>query len=415
MIETSVYILTNLFRVYLIYRFMRVFFEGMRPVEKKELLGYSIFFAVNSILYLEFQLSWVNFTCNLLGLAFISRIYTRNMKMNIFITTMILIFLIACDICATLCLSGRQYQEGEMISNPLTYILIDFLILVCELISKKIAYAKLENDKMQNFPLILVPLCSVGMILFMVYFQRQLGIDLVIISAGLLVINFFVLYLYNMLLSTLLQDYENKLLRQQVQMYANQMDVITQTDRKVKALQHDMKHHMNELKLMAVQHANQNIERYIDSMAEFFQNTGEIVSSGNMEIDSLLNYMLQKAKEELADVRVSVKIPEDMKNQFDVNVILGNLLENAIEAARDTEDQILYVNIAAGKGILRICIKNSYRHRPMKSGGDLLTTKKDKKNHGIGLQNVRQMVEKYHGTMEILTESLFCVRIMMYI
>lgn len=415
MMETVIYIFTNLFRVYLIYRFMQAFFERVRLHERKELFEYMIFFLVNSFLYLEFHLSWVNFICNLLGLVFICRLYTRNIKMNFFVTTMVLIVLISCDICATLFLSHYDYQEGEMISNPFTYILIDFLILICELVAEKIVYIKLKNNEMQGFPLILVPLCSLGIVLLMVYYQRQLGVDLVIVSGGLLIINFLVLCLYNMLLDVLTKECETKLLRRQVQMYANQLEIIMQTERKVKSLQHDMKHHMNEIKLMAMQHADHNIEQYIDCMARSVQNTSEIVASGNMEIDSLLNYILHKAQKELKDVQISVRLPENMMIQFDVNVILANLLENAVEAARDTDEKILHVNISAGKGLLRIIVENSYNNRLMKSGEVFRTTKNDKKNHGIGLQNVKRMVGKYHGTMEILTDPLFCVRIMMYI
>ena len=69
-----------------------------------------------------------------------------------------------------------------------------------------------------------------------------------------------------------------------------------------------------------------------------------------MEIDSVLNYMLQKAREELETVIVKVMLPEKLKHAFDINVMIGNLLENAIEAARQTEQKYLNVNIALKKG-----------------------------------------------------------------
>ena len=70
----------------------------------------------------------------------------------------------------------------------------------------------------------------------------------------------------------------------------------------------------------------------------FFEKPSEIVSSGNMEVDSVLNYMLQKAKKMQLNTTVKVAIPEDMKHSFDLNIIIGNLLQNAIDAAVETEE-----------------------------------------------------------------------------
>ena len=139
------------------------------------------------------------------------------------------------------------------------------------------------------------------------------------------------------------------MLKSQVQIYANQLDVILQSEEKMKALRHDMKHHMNELMLMANRYDIEEIQEYIGHMEDFIRNPNEIVDSGNLEIDSVLNYMLQKAEEELKDVAVNVMLPEKIKHSFDINVLLGNLLENAIDAARQTEKKYLRVDITLKK------------------------------------------------------------------
>ena len=109
---------------------------------------------------------------------------------------------------------------------------------------------------------------------------------------------------------------------------------------RIREIRHDMKHHMNELKLLANKYNVIEIQDYIDRMEYFIHNPKEIVSSGNVEIDSVLNYMLQKAKAELETVDVKVILPEEIKHSFDLNVLIGNLLENAIEAARKTKKSI---------------------------------------------------------------------------
>ena len=85
---------------------------------------------------------------------------------------------------------------------------------------------------------------------------------------------------------------------------------------------------------------------------------------------------------------------------FDLNVILGNLTENAIEAAEQTKDKWMSVDIYYEKGMLSMEIKNSFQHELAVEKNKLLSTKEEK-GHGIGLANVRKMVEKYQGFMDV--------------
>ena len=183
-----------------------------------------------------------------------------------------------------------------------------------------------------------------------------------------------------------------EILKTQVQVYANQLDVILRGEEKIKSLRHDMKHHLNELTLLANKHDATEIREYIDQMRVFIENPDELIASGNMEIDSVLNYMLQKAEKDLKTVDVKVMLPEKVRHSFDVNVLLGNLLENAIEAARRTQKQYLGVNIMLTKGILKIKIENSCENLQIlqeeikRSGTVFQTTKALADRHGIGLK-----------------------------
>lgn len=143
------------------------------------------------------------------------------------------------------------------------------------------------------------------------------------------------------------------------------------------------------------------------------------VSSGNLEIDSVMNYMIRRAREELRTVNVNVRLPNSLGHSFDINVILGNLLENGIEAARQTESRRLDINVEAQQGFLRIQIENSYDGRTAVSRGNghqrLLTTKRGGGLHGIGLESVRKVVEKYDGIMEVCPEEdIFRVLLILY-
>lgn len=81
-----------------------------------------------------------------------------------------------------------------------------------------------------------------------------------------------IFYLYNMLSDAFSHQYENVILRQAIQGYSNQLDIMLQGEEKVKALRHDIKRHMNEIKILAAKNENRAIEKYIDDMREFIKN-----------------------------------------------------------------------------------------------------------------------------------------------
>lgn len=409
---------TNLIRMYIIYRFVSVFFVGKKVNKKVEFCAYVLFYIVNTSLYLIFHTAWINMSCNLVCISIIICLYTKSIKTIIFVTSSIYAIMMGCDIVATLLFVN--YQDGEAHSQVCAVIAV-FLISVCEVTAEKIIDVKRNVEMSHNFPLIFVPISSIVVLWLLLYSDACTGMGIVIVSMGLLSINFLMLHLYNMLLHSFTQKYEAELLQRQVQIYAHQLEVITQSEEKVKALRHDMKHHMNEIKLLANKYGVVEIQNYIDHMEAFIHNENEIVSSGNVEIDSVLNYMLQRAREELKTVTAKIVLPESIAHYFDINVLIGNLLENAIEAARQTEEQYLSISMVLKKGVLKVKVENSFLGADsmnMKSeDGRILwkTTKAEKEQHGIGLNNVRRIVELYDGIMETkVHDNIFCVNLILY-
>lgn len=113
-------------------------------------------------------------------------------------------------------------------------------------------------------------------------------------------------------------------------------------------------------------------------------------------------------------------LPERMQHNPDVNMLLGNLLENAIETAVQTQQKYLKVDIALKRGVLKIGIENSFlpgelEVRERRGNSVFLSLKKVEGQHGIGLESVRRIVEAYDGTMEAgLRDGLFCVDLILY-
>lgn len=417
MLDFMICALTNLFRIFLIGRCASIFL-GADVDKKKKHIVYGCFFVINTVLFWEFHTVWINMICNLMGIGAIVWLYTKSVRTNLFITSTIYLVNCGCDVAAT-SLFVNYRDEGAY--NQIYAVISFFLIFMCELVIEKMITIHKDAEDAQNISLVLMPICSSIVIILLIYTDTCTGIGLTIVSIGLLIANFLMLYLYNLLLHSISQQYEMEMLKTQLQAYANQLNVVLRGEEKIKALRHDIKHHLSELMLLANKHDVAEIQKYIDEMNSFLKNPNEIVSSGNLEIDSVLNFMLQKAEKELKTVDIKVMLPEKVRHSFDINVMLGNLLENAIEAAGKTENKYLSVHIKLKRGILKVKIENSFessyilRKEQNRKDTILKTTKPFTKQHGIGLKNVKKIVEKYNGTMAVTAQKgIFCVNLLLY-
>lgn len=417
MLDFMICALTNLFRIFLIGRCASIFL-GVDVDKKKKHIVYGCFFVINTVLFWEFHTVWINMICNLMGIGAIVWLYTKSVRTNLFITGTIYLVNCGCDVAATSLFVN--YRDGGAY-NQIYAVISFFLIFMCELVIEKMITIHKDAEDAQNISLVLMPICSIIVITLLIYTDTCTDIGLTIVSIGLLIANFLMLYLYNLLLHSISQQYEMKMLKTQLQAYANQLNVVLRGEEKIKALRHDIKHHLNELMLLANKHDVAEIQKYIDEMNSFLKNPNEIVASGNLEIDSVLNFMLQKAEKELKTVDIKVMLPEKVRHSFDINVMLGNLLENAIEAAGKTENKYLSVHIKLKRGILKVKIENSFESSGIlceeqnRKDTILKTTKPFTEQHGIGLKNVKKIVEKYNGTMAVTAqESIFCVNLLLY-
>ena len=413
MLNFVVCAITNLFRVYLIRRFIKLFCPNAENAKFQEVIFYGFFFIVTTTLYWSFKTPWVNVMSNLIGIAILVRLYTKSLKKILFISFATYIINMGCD--NIMVMLFVDYQPGKAF-NQLYEIITDLLILICVLLTEALIDRKKDDEILYNIPLIFIPLTS--LIILNVLIKDGILSDWghVIASIGILLINFLSFYLYNLLKDNLYRKWENEILKQEAQSYANQLEMTLQAENKIKIMRHDMRHHIMELQILAEKGQTQDIQKYLDQMTDFIKMPKEIVESGNIKTDCLINFFLQKAKENLNEVKIDVSLPEEIKHSFDLNIVLGNLLENAIEASRKSEEKLLIISLYHDAGILKIKVRNSFSGAIMKGRSGFITNKEHKEEHGIGLKSVRKIVENYDGILETRTEGqYFEVKVIMYL
>ncbi len=405
-------IMANIFRIYIIRQFMGLFYDTKIVEKKKELLCYVLYFLYTIIPYLLFHQPVLNFITSFSGVLVLTFLYGKSMKKNIFVSSSIYIVNGLCD-CVSVLLFVDYKAGSDM--NEIFAVLTDFLFWICYFGVGRVLKGK-EKSETIHIPLILIPVGSVGIVVLLVSETVSFPIKIVFICLVLLFINVWTFYIYGIISEFYKERYEGILLKKEVEAYQKQSAMLKETEERINQIRHDLRHHVCELRILANNKKYEEIVGYLDNMEEVTEYGANRSISGNQEIDSMLNYLLEKAETSLKVVHKNIKIPEGLQHSMDINIILGNLLENAIESAEQTKEQLLDIKVIYRQGVLKILVSNSYVGSYQYEHGVKKTTKKEGKNHGIGLQSVQKTVEKYQGVMDVNTKNgIFQVKIVMYI
>ncbi|MDO4945474.1 MAG: GHKL domain-containing protein, partial [Ruminococcus sp.] len=147
---------------------------------------------------------------------------------------------------------------------------------------------------------------------------------------------------------------------------------------------------------------------YIENMTDNLMAEKEFVNMGNVDFDSLLNYKLSIAEEMNVNFSYHVVLPEELQvDSFDLTVILGNLLDNSLNALKSSNIKLLNIDINYSIGMIVIKIENTF------SG--MNNTYDNPEEHGYGLISVRTSLEKYNGKLQNdIIDNKYVVKAILY-
>ena len=224
-------------------------------------------------------------------------------------------------------------------------------------------------------------------------------------STTVLMISILSIVVYERTIEKIESNWGKELLEKRIDGYRHELDIMKNSERRMQNLRHDLRHHFIEMESLANQGKTDELCEYIHDMEETFADTKRIVHTGEYETDSLVNFLLADAQNRGIDISAGISMPEDLNiSKFKINVILGNLLENAIEAAAKSKDKKLVLKMNYAGGTILLIIKNTYSGNIIVENG-MVKSKNTAREHGIGLRSVRDIVEEQNGRMEIRTDG----------
>ncbi|MGL5378852.1 GHKL domain-containing protein [Clostridium sp.] len=174
----------------------------------------------------------------------------------------------------------------------------------------------------------------------------------------------------------------------------------------IKRIKHDIKNHIIVINKLMLEKEYEDALNYIKHIENEIDRNSVEVTTNNKIIDAIIFSKIELCKSENINLDLDIKIPEKIEvEDFDICVIYGNLLDNAIEACTKIDKSkanryIKFKSIIKGD-YLYINIKNSYTGNLNIKEDNFITIKKDKINHGIGIKNIKKSIKKYDGDIQI--------------
>lgn len=210
---------------------------------------------------------------------------------------------------------------------------------------------------------------------------------------------------------------ENAVLQEHIKMYEQQILQINMQNEQIYGIKHDLKNQFF--------HINTLIEnKEYDKVKEILNKTlGDLsvqkyVQTGNVTFDNLINYKITCAKEQGISVESEILIPVDeIYNSSSIILILGNLMDNAIEACLKVpvKDRFITMRVIKKDSRTFIVVKNSFDGKcVVDKKGNFLTTKENAEMHGFGLKNVKRTLEDGGDFSYQIENNIFSVTVIIY-
>ena len=321
----------------------------------------------------------------------------------------------------TFILIGYDPMDLIMVYNSTRIILmltVQLLIFICFLLALRFRYTK-PMEKRLWFALSIIPWVSVASlstlmelaILFPEYQKRVFLSMLCILVANVMTYYFFVV---------ISKGHEARLklqiLEQQNENAKKEMESSRAFVEEMRRVRHDIKNQLLTIKRYLDENKTEEASAYVERLSgEYLPKRQDLIATESMAFDAVVNAKATLCYPQGIDlvVRVEPETVQDM-DDVDIGVLFGNLLDNAIEAAKESKEKRIFLDIQPKAQYVSIIIRNSIDESVLDNNPALASSKPNPDLHGVGLKSVRALVKKYNGMIQFFEENNeFCCHVLL--
>lgn len=262
-----------------------------------------------------------------------------------------------------------------------------------------------DNVEPKRISLLVVAVASIASLMILWNVEFYLTEELILIfniSICLLVLVMnFIFLLFREILSK--EKYDNKELKEQNRIISMQMrnqNEVNEMYNSIRALKHDMNHHLSTMVNLVKKSEYEKLEEYIESVIGEVAEI-EAYQSGNSTIDAVIGSKTALAKKEGIHIELEMAVSDELCIPAEhLTVVLGNLYDNAIDANLKIEDpakRYIIIKIFLKGDNLIIHFENAAEGEDTANKSLWLSTKKSSFGHGFGIKNIDRIVRLYDG------------------
>lgn len=207
---------------------------------------------------------------------------------------------------------------------------------------------------------------------------------------------------------------QSLLIQQKEKEYKYNQELAATVD-SIRAIKHDMSNHLSVISGYIQCDKYEKAKSYIHNLCQPIEAMNDLLYIDHPVISSILYVKSILAKKNNIRLDIDLDLEVDVKiKDMDLTTLLGNIVDNAIEACENvsTENKKISLKISTVKGYFLVdCINTMNPEKVNYEEKQFLTTKEDTINHGIGLKNIKSVVDHYDGDMKIqLVDNEFSIK-----
>lgn len=219
---------------------------------------------------------------------------------------------------------------------------------------------------------------------------------------SLVALSILVVAIVIVLLKNKMIEKQNDILQLQEELAKKRYEELAEIISKNHQLVHDMNNHLFMLQEYAREEDIKGLQKYIQEVQQDYLPGARKTWTGNQALDFILNQKKAEAKRCEIEFQIQADGQIDLPmTDSEICVLFGNLLDNAIEAAKKIEDEEKWMKVVIGqqKEMFFLDISNNYAKDPITQQGEYVSTKQQKDSHGYGIKSAKRIVEKYDGIL----------------
>lgn len=415
------YCMTNMVRIYTIYKCYHIFFDKFRFGKVWEMAAYILFWVSNSWIYLSLSIPLITMISNFFSLILISFMYQDAKYKKIVVPFITEALNVSAEMCAYTIFEYRilDYTGSNELLSGLTYIFLALIFYYMVNIISKFVDIKAGVKVPFLFWVQMLFLMVMSTVLLLTLYGGSISKQLVVLSTFCIFsVDIIAITLYDNVIDYMNEQVDLARITEQSNSYEKQLQFVSAYMEQTRSIRHDFKNHIGIVREMIVKGKSADAEQYLNRFIEDMSIAKNYASTGNTTLDAIINYKCTQAENAGIKINVNTWIERNLYKDLDAKdfmTILGNLMDNAIEAQHNLKgEKFIRIKITQNTKNLYINMENSYEHKLIRKKQQYMTTKEDQSTHGIGLSNVDKIVTKYHGNMELDgKDGVFIVNIMM--